>query len=146
MGPLMVTDEANEPAASPELAGLEAEANAALAGAPEQELLPGDEPAAPVVEEWLPFLRGLQPVIFVMVLPQWQVSDQEQDQWITALAKCCDQIFPGGPEGKYACWVQLIGASIAIAGVRAIQNGGKLPPLGPKRIAAPVRDAAAATA
>jgi hypothetical protein len=135
--------EQTEPAASPEAASLEAEANAALAGAPEQDTLPG-EPAAVVVEEWLPFLRGLQPLIFHMVLPQWQVSDSEQEQWITALAKCCDQIFPGGPDGKYACWVQLVGASVAICGVRMIQNGGKLPPLGPKRAAAVTDESAKA--
>lgn len=134
----MVEEESQgEPGPSPESASLEAEANAALNGAPAQELLPGESPpSAPVQQEWLPFLRGITPLLFVAVLPQWELTPEEKDQWVTALASCCDQLFPGGPDGKYACWVQLIGSTVLICGARMMQNGGKLPPFGPKRIAA----------
>lgn len=122
-------------------AQLAAEADAAVAAAPIEATAgaPTDgavstEPAAPV-ESWGPFLRtAVSPLLFGLVLPQWHVSNEEQGEWTEALGQCCDQLFPGGPEGKYACWVRLIMGSAAIIGVRAVQNGGKLPPLGPKRV------------
>lgn len=135
---------------------LAAEAAAALATAPADPTVPAEAPAsdAPAgelqpAESWAPFLRtAISPMLFGIVLPQWQVSQEEQDEWTEALGQCCDQLFPGGPTGPYACWFRLLFGSMAIVGVRAVQHGGKLPPLGPKRVLQqqPASDASASPA
>lgn len=92
----------------------------------------GEQPQQ--VESWDKFIQtSIRPILFGMVLPQWEVSADEQHEWSDALGQCCDQIFPGGPDGKYACWVRLILGSVVIAGTRIAMNGGKLPPLGPRK-------------
>lgn len=149
MGILHVTTD-NEAGTDAGLAALEREANAALAGAPEGDALTegaegGElEPAAP--QEWEPFLQGMKPLLFGFVLPQWEVTEPEQREWTQSLAQCMDQLFPGGPAGQYACYVRLAAVSVAIVGGRMIANGGKLPPIGPKRATPPASDASTSTA
>lgn len=87
-----------------------------------------------VVEPWAPFLHSaIQPILFGIVLPQWDVSLEMQQEWTGALGECLDQVFPGGPAGKYACWVRLVLGTVGMVGLPLAANGGKLPPLGPKR-------------
>jgi hypothetical protein len=121
-------------------ASLMREADAAVLSAAPQ---PGEAPldGAPTAgellpqgEAWGPFLKtAVAPLLFGFVMPQWQVTPEEQSEWTDALGQCCDQLFPGGPEGRYACWVRLILGTVAIGGVRFVTNGGKFPQFGPPR-------------
>ena len=131
------------PGPAPELNGeatlslLEAEANAAIAAAP-AELAPG-EPGAELgptpeqsAEEWRVVTKGVVTGTALVILPQWNLSAEEQGELSESLALCMAQIFPGGINGKYSCWIRLIAASTAIVGGRFIAGGGKLPPIGPR--------------
>lgn len=136
-------DQSETAAPSPGAASLEAEANAALLGAPEVAATPGDEPDAEFVQAagqpWGPFLQtAIAPIAFGVLVPQWEFSPEEKTEFVAALGECCDQIFPGGPAGKYACWVRLILGGASMVGVRMLKNGGKPLPFGPKLIAQPV--------
>lgn len=141
----------SEPAASPEVEQLIREADAVAAGAPEGDALTdqggeGGTLAPEPEQQWEPFLQGMRPLLFGFVLPQWEVTEAEQREWAASLAACCDRLFPGGPAGEYACYVRLAAVSVAIVGGRMIANGGKLPPVGPKRITQPAADGKAAQA
>lgn len=151
MGIFHVTDNtATDTAIDPGLADLEREANAALAGAPEgDQLTEGTEAGAlepPQPQEWEPFLMALRPALFGWVLPQWEIDEPSQREWTQSLAQCMDQLFPGGPAGQYACYVRLAAVSVAIVGGRMIANGGKLPPIGPKRATPPPANDASTSA
>ena len=121
---------------------LEAEANAALAGAPPEALdspvsTGGDLVLGPVqeshVEEWRVFMGHTVGVVSVVALPQWELTDGERRELADSLAGCLDQMFPGGLDGKYACWFRLVAAAGGITVVRLASNGGKLPGFGPRR-------------
>jgi hypothetical protein len=68
-------------------------------------------------------------VLCAVVLPAWRIQPAEQRPVSEALAECLEQVFPGGIEGKYACWVRLLVACGAITVSRVATNGGRLPPL-----------------
>lgn len=119
---------------------LAAEARAALLGAPPDEGLSGEVPVeatvdgVPVPASWLPAINGAVPMLRIGVFPQWDITDDEANEFAEALAQCLDTFFPGGLDGKYGCFVRLIMAGGGICAGRMIRNGGKLPPLGPKRV------------
>lgn len=130
-------------------ASLIAEANAALAGAPLDPVAAAaaaeEAAAAELIEPWAPFLKtAIAPLLFGMVLPQWDVSQEERDEWTDALGQCLDQVLPGGPAGRYACWIRLVLGTGAIVGVRYVQHGRKLPPLGPRLLEHKASDVAPA--
>lgn len=70
---------------------------------------------------------GVQ-VISAVVFPAWQITPAEQSEISPALAECLEQLFPGGINGKYACWLRLVLCCGAIT-VSRVQNGGRIPPL-----------------
>lgn len=72
----------------------------------------------------------------IVVIPQWNVQKDERCLVSDSLAECLEQLFPGGIEGKYACWVKLIFAVGGITAARALQPGG-LPPLFNRKKSAP---------
>lgn len=151
MGILHVTTD-NETGVEAGSAAFEAEAAAAIAGLPEEALpqaAPGEggEGEAPAVNDmpWEPFLQAAaRPLLFGLVLPQWEVEPEMQDQLTKAMADCCDQLFPGGIDGKYGCFVRLAAVGVAIVGSKMAANGGKLPPIGPKRAPVAVNGESAA--
>jgi len=118
-------------------AELEAEATAALAGAPVEAPAIGAEVAgaAPVdhLPEWQMFMGHTVGVVSVVALPQWELTEGEKRELSESLAGCLNQLFPGGLDGKYACWFRLVAAAGGITVVRLAQNGGKLPGFGPRR-------------
>lgn len=122
----------NEPEIDP--VRLMAEADAAVADAPPElgAPTPEGEGAAPVAESWAPMVASVTPVLTMGVFPQWNITPEERAEFSTALGQCLDQIFPGGPVGKYLCWVQLIATCGGIVAGRFLAHG-KIPPLGPKR-------------
>jgi len=110
---------------------LEAEANAVMVGVePAVPLAPGEAEAAPL--SWAPMIEGITPLLRIAVFPQWQITDPEAKEFADSLGICLDQLFPGGLEGRYACYVRLLTCCGGIVAMRAIQFG-KIPPLGPKR-------------
>lgn len=132
-------DPALNGASSDESARLVAEANAALAAAPiDAVTVDGTAPGGELVDpdqsakEWALVTKGVVTGTALVILPQWNLTDEEQGELADSLAHCCAQLFPGGINGKYACWVRLIAATTAIAGSRFIANGGKFPPIGPR--------------
>lgn len=125
-----------------ETAHLEAEATAAMAGAPlEGEVLPPTGATAPTPEEteeaqiheWESILLLPLSMIDRILLPQWNLTDVEKTEFRQAMAQCLNQLFPGGINGRWGCWLRLAGCSGLIVAVRAAENGGKLPAIGPKR-------------
>jgi len=105
-----------------------AEAEAAAAGAPQQV-----DPSQPAGElnpngQWSALTPPLVKVTCAVVLPAWQIRDDEQTEVSEALGQCLEQLFPGGIEGKYACWVRLVFCCGAIT-VSRVQQHGRLPPL-----------------
>jgi len=120
-------------------AQLEAEANAAIATAPLDTVEAPEVTGALVpmeeshVEEWKVFMGHTVGVVAVVALPQWELTGDEKRELSESLAGCLDQLFPGGLDGKYACWFRLVAAAGGITVVRLAQNGGKLPGFGPRR-------------
>jgi hypothetical protein len=105
------------------------EAEAAAAGAPVDPLAPGAE-LLTVNDSWAVLMPPTVEVICGVVLPAWEIrKDDEQEPLAAAMAECMEQIFPGGIDGKYGCWVRLITVCGAITVSRVATNGGKLPPL-----------------
>lgn len=94
-------------------------------------------------DSWCVLCAGLVPVVAITVLPQWNLSRDEQNELAQSLGACLDQVLPGGLNGKYACWVRLIACAGGIAITRAIANGGKLPALGPRKAVEQKQDASA---
>jgi len=113
-------------------------AAAAAAPVPGMEDIPQvDEHGAPVatdaapVESWTPAIKSVMPMIRIGVLPQWDITDDESEGFAQSLGECLDQAFPGGMNGKYACWARLLIIVTAVPATRYMQHG-KLPPFGPK--------------
>jgi hypothetical protein len=107
-----------------------AEAEAAGAGIPNVDPTTGQLGELNPNGQWAALTPPVVEVICATVLPAWQIrKDDEQRPIAEALAECLDQVFPGGIEGKYACWVRLVFACGAITVSRVAQNGGRLPPL-----------------
>jgi hypothetical protein len=79
--------------------------------------------------QWSALTPPTVEVLCAVVLPAWQIQPAEQRPVSEALAECLEQVFPGGIEGKYACWVRLIVACGAITVSRVATNNGRLPPL-----------------
>jgi len=111
--------------------GLIAEAEAAAASAPAIDPLTG-QAGAPELNpngQWSALTAPAVEVLCGVVLPAWEIDGEQQKQIAEPLAECLEQLFPGGVDGRYACWVRLIVASGAITVGVAARNGGKLPPL-----------------
>lgn len=105
------------------------EAEAAAAGAPVDPSAPGAPAPLDPNGSWALITPPTVEVICGVVLPAWEIRAEEQRPLAEALAECLEQVFPGGIEGKYACWVRLITVAGAITVSRVATNGGKLPPL-----------------
>jgi hypothetical protein len=111
-----------------------AEAEAAAAGAPAIDPATGQAATAEPVNvsgQWATLTPPTVEVLCGVVLPAWQIGPVEQRCIAEPLAECLEQVFPGGIQGQYACWVRLITACGAIAVSRVQANGGKLPRIGP---------------
>lgn len=115
-----------------ESVGLVADASATGLAAEAAAALPGDTGGAVTAVDssgsWAQLTPHLTTITCAVVLPQWKISTEEQHEVSGALGQCMEQLFPGGIDGKYACWVRLIAACGAITISRAQQPGG-LPPL-----------------
>ena len=111
-----------------------AEAEAAAAGTPSIDPTTGqpqtDQPAN-ISGQWAMLTPPTVELVCGVVLPAWQLGPVEQRGIAEPLAECLEQVFPGGIEGKHACWVRLITACGAITVSRIQANGGKLPRIGP---------------
>lgn len=107
-------------------ASLAAEAEAALAGAG----IDAGTAGAMVAPDagWKQITPGVVDVACIVVLPQWKIEKDERGLVSESLSECLEQVFPGGLDGKYACWIKLIFAVGGIAAARAMQPGG-MPPL-----------------
>lgn len=104
-----------------------AEAESATAG------LPGDPLAEAAGQldpngQWSALTPPLVKITCGVVLPAWQINNVEQGEISEALGQCLEQLFPGGINGKYACWVRLVFCCGAIT-VSRVQQHGRLPPL-----------------
>ncbi len=120
------------------------------ADAPQAQLaLPGEgDDALPVGESWETFCNGAIGIVSITLLQQWQLSQEEQSELGKHLGACMDQLMPGGLAGKYACWANLLMCCAGVVVSRSMQNGGKLPGLGPKakRVVEPAAVATAPSA
>jgi hypothetical protein len=126
---------------------LSAEAAAVLAEAEPVPVDPVEGQGAPVAtaaQSWQPVVEGLAPTLAVIVFPQWELSPSEVETFGKSLTECLDQLFPGGVEGKYACYARLLAVTAGICATRYMKHG-ELPPLGPKKIEPP-KDAPRKTA
>lgn len=107
---------------------LVAEAESAVAG------VPGGDPLAAAAQQldpngqWGALTPPLVKITCGVVLPAWQINNVEQGEISEALGQCLEQMFPGGVNGKYACWVRLVFCCGAIT-VSRVQQHGRLPPL-----------------
>lgn len=104
-----------------------AEAQSATAG------IPGDPLAETAGQldpngQWSALTPPLVKITCGVVLPAWQINNTEQGEISEALGQCLEQLFPGGINGQYACWVRLIFCCGAIT-VSRVQQHGRLPPL-----------------
>jgi len=63
-----------------------------------------------------------------VVFPRWHIQPAERKAVSEALSECLEQVFPGGIDGPYACWVRLVVACGAIVTGRVMQHG-HVPPL-----------------
>lgn len=77
---------------------------------------------------WSALTPPLVQVAAVTVFPAWEIGPDEQAAIAEPLGECMEQLFPGGIEGKYACYVRLIAACGAIT-VSRVHKHGRLPPL-----------------
>lgn len=94
----------------------------------------GEATAVPKAEEsWRELTHPMMPTVRFILLPQWGLGEEELREWAESLGQCLDQVFPGGIDGKYGCWVRLIFSTSGIIGARAMANGGRLPGFGPKK-------------
>jgi hypothetical protein len=130
---------------------VEAEIAAALSDAPPDPLAnpaPGPEapPQPPPEEQWRPFMGHAVTLTDRLILPQWDLSDEEKTELRESLCGCLAQLFPDGPNGKYACWFRLAAVALIIPTTRYVDGGGRLPPLGPRRKKADDADADQQTA
>lgn len=108
-------------------AALAAGDEAPQAGAPPADAGPAD-PAA----DWRQFLEvGAMPIVAGLILPQWELTSEEQRELATALAECLAKLFPGGIGGEHACWFRLMAAAGGVCILRYAQHG-RLPGIGPK--------------
>jgi len=123
------------PELSPEAVNLQLEADAALAGAPAEPPIAGElvPPSVDAVAEFKVVLDGPIKLTELVLLPQWGITTDEHTELTESLSMCLAQLFPDGVNGKYACWFRLIACSGFIVTSRVVQNGGKLPGIGPKR-------------
>lgn len=108
---------------------------------------PAGEPVQPV-DSWQPFIDAAMPTVRGLILPQWELTDEECIAFASSLGQCLDMALPGAFNGKYACWANLALVSVGVTATRMMANGGKLPPLGPKRktVKAEVSEASDTTA
>jgi hypothetical protein len=111
-----------------------ADVEAAAASAPIADPITGQPAVEQLVEangagEWSALAPHLVTVACGVVLPRWAIPTSDQTEVGESLGLCLEQLFPGGIEGKYACWVRLVFACGAITVSTAQRHGGKLPPL-----------------
>lgn len=122
--------EVNESELAGEAAAILAGADATAAPAPGADVASGAPATAG--QSWEGFIGALMPTVQTIIVPQWQLHQQEVDLLKTSVSQCLDQAFPGGPTGPYMCYVQLVVAVSGITLTRYLMLG-HLPPFGPKR-------------
>ncbi|HZT04337.1 MAG TPA: hypothetical protein VFA39_18970 [Steroidobacteraceae bacterium] len=121
---------------------LEAEVDAAAAGAPIDPGTPAiaahqvadDEPWRR--SDWPRYTKMASNLLCGLMLPQWEITSEEKTELSESLAMILYTHFPDGVNGRYAGYFRLIAASSVIVAARITANNGKLPPLGPPRPAA----------
>jgi hypothetical protein len=130
-----------ESAVMESIAQLEAEANAALATAPEEPVMIDGAPVPPVATydpnaptEWDPYMQMAVEITAKVALPQWNLTADEKTEIQKSLAHILEQLYPGGLSGKFAPYLRLITVCGVITVTRAQANGGKLPGFGAKKI------------
>lgn len=106
-----------------------AEAEAAAAGIPNADPAAGQPADLNPNGQWSALTPPAAKVLSIVVFPAWKIPDAERDEFAAASAECLEQVFPGGIEGKYACWVRVLVTAGAITVGAVARNGGKLPPL-----------------
>lgn len=93
--------------------------------------------AAPC-ESWSQVTPGIVVAADLLLLPQWNLQQQEKDELSGAIAGVLDQLFPGGmSDARWAPYFRLVAISVAVGVSRRDPETGKFPPLGPKRVAIP---------
>lgn len=120
-------------------ASLAAEVAAAVPGA----AAPAGELEAISNASWATLTPPGVQVLSAVIFPAWEITPAEQGEIAPALAECLEQLFPGGINGRYACWLRLVICCGGITVSRAVQNGGRIPPLFVTKEQAALRSAAA---
>lgn len=83
---------------------------------------------------WNEVTPGLVAAADVLLLPQWNLRDDEKAQLAGALGGVLDQLFPGGmSDPRWAPYMRLAAVTVAIVVTHRDPTTGKLPALGPKR-------------
>lgn len=126
------------PAAEPIPENLAAEAAAALGQAPEEPALAPVPPTAPpydpeMATEWDMYMQMAVGLVAKIVLPQWNLTDDEKHELTKSTAHILQDLFPGGLSGRFAPYLRLITVSGIIIISRHKEHGGKFPGIGPKR-------------
>jgi hypothetical protein len=94
---------------------------------------------------WTEVTPGLVAAADVLLLPQWNLREDEKAQLADAIGGVLDQLFPGGmSDPRWAPYLRLVAVSVAITVTHRDPITGKFPPLGPMKLADKT-DAAAAT-
>ncbi len=117
------------------IAQLEAEANAALAGAPVDPVLNTDAapaaagPSQADMEAGYAMLAGAAlDMTCEMAVPAWEVTDDEKGKLAAALGKACALWFPGEIPEKYVALLVLAGSVGQIVAARRDPSTGRLKP------------------
>jgi hypothetical protein len=105
-----------------------AEAESAVTGVPSGDPLAASAQQLDPNGQWGALTPPLVKITCGVVLPAWQINNTEQGEISEALGQCLEQLFPGGVNGKYACWVRLVFCCGAIT-VSRVQQHGRVPPL-----------------
>lgn len=111
--------------AEPELRNIPpAEALAESAG--EEKIAAGDAEVS-----WTKLMEPIFQVVDTLVLPQWNLREEEKAELSASTGQILDQIFPGGlANEKWAPYVRLVAVSCTVILTRIDPETRKLPPIG----------------
>lgn len=90
-----------------------------------------EQPAAPADISWSKLMEPVFQVVDTLVLPQWNLREEEKAELSASTGEILDQIFPGGlANEKWAPYVRLLAVSCTVILTRIDPETRKLPPLG----------------